>query len=377
MPNKLTNNPVTPSDEMLELLKDWVAPDVTEVKKKELQGKTNFMGVPINELYSSKKVDVALENEEIPQLTAEEIEQIRQDAYDEGFSQGKADGHQVGYEEGKNLGIEEGQQLGLEQGKEQGLSEGQALIEQQAREWQGLISQLYDPIKRVDKAVEMQLLELAVSLAEAVIRTETTSNKEVLLNILHESIASLPFNTEYIELHMHPDDIETLKSVYDEDALIEHKWIIKEEPGYQQGDLVVGTPNSLIDRTLKHRLKQTIGEFVKSAGLNKEHAASPIPLDNDLTVGINKDPSGVDETVINDDNHVEGNDAEGQTASTQTEGQANEPNLEAVDPQSAAVTSDKIDESGQAAQPDEMTSDNVNAEETPKPAAENDEGTNL
>ena len=45
MANKLTNKPVTPGEEMLELLKEWTGPDVTEVKSAELKGKTNFLGV--------------------------------------------------------------------------------------------------------------------------------------------------------------------------------------------------------------------------------------------------------------------------------------------------------------------------------------------
>jgi flagellar assembly protein FliH len=296
MPNKLTNIPVTPSDEMLDLLKDWVAPDVTEVKRRELDGKTNFMGVPINEMYSRLKKEEAVEEEEIPQLTAAEIEKIRQDAYEEGFSEGKTDGYDAGFIEGKEAGLIEGNELGQIEGHEQGLKEGQVQIDLQANKWQELIEQLYQPIKRVDKAAEMQLLDLAVMLAEAVIRTETQLNKGVLLNILHESVASLPFNTEYCEIHLHPDDIETIKAVYDEEALVEQKWILKEEPGYQQGDLIVGTPNSLIDRTLKHRLKQTIGDFVYSAALDKEHAPSPVNLSGELAHGIN-DASGPKPTI--------------------------------------------------------------------------------
>lgn len=287
MSDKLSNNPVTPSEEMLELLKDWVAPDVTAIKREELKGKTNFMGVPINEMYSRLKKQEEVIAEEIPQLTAEEIEKIRQDAYEEGIEQGKKDGFDIGLEEGKVKGHEEGLITGIEEGKEQGLAEGQQQIELLSAQWQQLIDQLYEPIKRVDKAVEMQLLDLAVALAEAVIRTETQMNQEVLLNILHESVASLPFNTEFVELHLHPSDIETIKSIYDEETLIERKWILKEEPAYTQGDLVVGTPNSLIDRTVKQRMKQTIGDFVQSAALEKEHAASPIPLTGDLAPGIN------------------------------------------------------------------------------------------
>jgi flagellar assembly protein FliH len=109
-----------------------------------------------------------------------------------------------------------------------------------------------------------------------VLRSETKSNKDALLNVLHEAIASLPFNTEYAELHLHPEDIELLGEVYDEEAMAERKWILKPEPSYQLGDLVIATPNSLIDRTLKQRIKQTIEPFVQSALKQDEKAQSEL-----------------------------------------------------------------------------------------------------
>ena len=222
MSDKLTNKPVTPSDEMLQLLKDWVAPDVTESKKAEIVGKTNFLGVPIEEMYSRlKQEEEAIEEEAVPQLTAEEIEVIKQQAYEEGLAEGKEAGFAEGKAEGLEKGHEEGVILGQQQGLEQGLEQGEAEIQAQVVHWQRLISQLDNPLARVDKAVEMQLLDLAVMLANAVIRTETRMNPDVLLNVLHEAVASLPFNTEYAELHLHPDDIELIQQTYDEEALAE------------------------------------------------------------------------------------------------------------------------------------------------------------
>ena len=194
MVNKLTNKPVTPGEEMLELLKEWTGPDVTEVKSAELKGKTNFLGVSIADMYN-KKPQVEEVEEEVPQLTAEEIEQIRQDAYNEGFAQGKEEGHAKGHEEGLEAGFAEGKEQGHLEGKEQGLHEGQVLIQQQVEHWQQLVHQLYNPIERVDRAAEMQLLDLAVMLSESVIRSEIKSNRDSLLQVLHEAAASLPFNT--------------------------------------------------------------------------------------------------------------------------------------------------------------------------------------
>lgn len=264
---------------MLELLEEWAAPDVTEVKKKEFAGKTNFMGMPVDKLYSQIIEESQVEEEEIKPLTAEEIEQIRQDAYNEGFAQGKEEGFAKGEEEGLQQGHEKGLEQGHQEGYQAGLAAGQEEVNNLISRWNDLTYQLYHPLEKVDRVVEKQLLNLAVSLAESVIRQESKYNSKVLLEVLHEAAASLPFNTEYAEIHMHPEDIELLKQVYDEEALVEQKWIIKEEPGYQLGDVVVMTPNSLIDRTVKQRMRQTIDKFVAKAELDKEIDESTIQVE--------------------------------------------------------------------------------------------------
>lgn len=270
MTDKLTNKPITPSREMLELLKEWAAPDVTEIEKKRQAGKTNFMGVPLEQMYERVQKEEEQEEEEVPQLTAEEIEQIRQDAYNEGFEQGKQDGFEQGKVEGLEAGQKEGLELGHQEGHQQGLEQGQQEIDAKSAQWQNLLGQLYNPVEKVDTAAEQQLLNLAVMLAQSVIRAELKSNKDALLKILHDAVSSLPFNTEYAELHMNPADVVLLKEEFSDDVIAENKWIIKEEPSYQPGDLVVGTPNSLIDQTVKQRIKQSIDPFVESAALNEE-----------------------------------------------------------------------------------------------------------
>lgn len=270
MNDKLGKKPVTPDSELLELLKEWVAPDVTESQRSRYTGKTNFMGIPLDELYSKVTEVEEVEEEEIQPLTAEEIEQIRQDAYQEGFEQGKAEGYQAGETQGFEEGHEKGLKSGHEEGYLAGLEQGQSDIDIKIARLTDLTHQLYHPIDKVDDAAEQQLLNLVVMLAESVIRHETKSNKDALLSVIHEATASLPFNTKLSEIHIHPDDLELLSEVYTEEAMIEQKWIIKEEPSYQPGDIIVMTPDSLIDRSVKQRIKQTIEPFIAKALLNKE-----------------------------------------------------------------------------------------------------------
>ncbi|HBN87799.1 MAG TPA: flagellar biosynthesis protein, partial [Rheinheimera sp.] len=58
-------------------------------------------------------------------LTADDIEQIRQAAYDEGFAEGKDEGFSKGYGEGREQGQQDGFTQGQAEGKKQGLADGQ------------------------------------------------------------------------------------------------------------------------------------------------------------------------------------------------------------------------------------------------------------
>lgn len=273
----MTKKPISPTREMLELLESWAAPDVTETKQREYAGKTNFMGMPIEDMFKKNKSsdDEELE-EEIKPLTAEEIEQIRADAQQEGFEQGKQEGIEAGFQEGLEKGHAEGSEQGYKEGYEAGYGQGKEVVDDEKARWQRLCQQLYAPIDKVDAIAEQQLLNLAVMLAETIVRDEVNANPKALMLVMHEAIASLPFNTEYAEIHMHPEDISYVEAEYDQDALVENKWILKPEPGYQRGDVIVMTPNSLIDRSVKQRLKQVLGTFVNKTDLEKELNDGPV-----------------------------------------------------------------------------------------------------
>ncbi|MFQ3264898.1 MAG: flagellar assembly protein FliH, partial [Colwellia sp.] len=82
----------------------WSLPDVQNKPSVQDNEKTNALGIKNNWVYEPPEPE---EIEPEP-LTAQDIEEIRQAASDEGFGQGKEEGFTKGYEEGKVQGIEEG-----------------------------------------------------------------------------------------------------------------------------------------------------------------------------------------------------------------------------------------------------------------------------
>ena len=137
-----TNGLLNLTEEERELIKNWALPDV-EVPDPTLDDKTNVMGQPMRWVYEPPEEE---EVEEVKPLTAEEIEEIRLAAMQEGFEQGKESGFEEGYKEGRERGYEDGLEQGAAEGKKTGLEEGQVLVDEQIKVWEALISQLSDPI---------------------------------------------------------------------------------------------------------------------------------------------------------------------------------------------------------------------------------------
>ena len=94
--------------------------------------------------------------EEQPPLTLEEIESIRQAAYDDGFAEGKEAGYQAGFDEGRVKGEEAGHAEGLENGRSEGLELGRSWIEERSQQWQELLDKLLG-----DGAAALALASLA------------------------------------------------------------------------------------------------------------------------------------------------------------------------------------------------------------------------
>lgn len=219
---------------------------------------------------------LSAKNEEevvIKPLTADDIEQIRQAAFDEGISQGKEEGFGQGYNEGREQGYQDGLQQGQAEGKKLGLSEGEQLIRDQLAQLQLLIDQLQQPLQRVDAAVEQSLLQLALQMAQAVVGVEVKTNPQCILNTLREAVDALPYQAEKLVIKLHPDDVAIIQQHYSNTEIAERMWQIRSEPALERGDCRVESTESSVDRTLKTRLQSSLEHFLQEPAIQPEQAA--------------------------------------------------------------------------------------------------------
>jgi len=264
---------------------DWILPDFEDEQLAEQEA--DLFGRPANWYQNQQQQESEPENaaepkEEGPKpLTLEDIESIRASAYEDGFSEGKEAGFIKGLEEGKLKGLAEGHEQGLAQGLEQGLSEGQVKIEAQTLHWQQLVCRLHRPLEKLDNSVEFQLIKLATTLAEQIVRCEVTVNPQVVLQALKQAVEALPVNEQTIVISLNPDDLVFVQNAFSQDECEKRGWDLRAEPTLLRGDCQVQTKVSSIDYTFSTRIEQVLKHFLKENYQNTVEVSNDGEINND------------------------------------------------------------------------------------------------
>lgn len=252
----------------------WQIPEVEVAPSEEV---TNALNMPHDWFH---RPDVEPEEEQAPPAppSLEEIEAIRLAAHQEGFEQGQAEGYAQGEQRGYNEGLERGHSEGLAQGIAQGLVQGEQQINEQTAIWQQLMTQLVNPLAQLTQDVELQLVQLALQLSQQIVRTEVTTNPQVVLTALKQAIDVLPFANQSMHLHFHPDDIEMITQVYSPEECDKRGWVLISEPSLQRGDCQVKTELSSVDYPLETRINQVLKQFLTANNQQMKEASEAAEL---------------------------------------------------------------------------------------------------
>ncbi len=202
-----------------------------------------------------------VEVDAVKPLTLEELEAIRQDAYNEGFATGEKDGFHAG-------------QLKARQEAEAALKPRLASLEQ-------LLGHLLEPIAEQDRALEEALLSLVSHLAQEVIRRELTLDSSQITPVLREALKLLPMGAENICIYVNPQDFQAIKTLRERH---EERWRILEDDGLLPGGCRIETEHSRIDASIETRLQQAIGQLFAQ---RRENTTNPPPAD--LIVDLDHD----------------------------------------------------------------------------------------
>ncbi len=194
--------------------------------------------------------------EDVKPLTLDELEAIRQDAYNEGFSTGEKDGFRAG-------------QLKAKQEAEVALAERLSGLEQ-------VMSQLFEPIAEQDQELEVALVNLVSRMTREVIQRELNSDSSQLRQILREALKLLPMGADNVRIHLNPQDFELVKALRERH---EESWRILEDDALLPGGCRVESEHSLIDASVETRLAQALNQLFEQ---QREQAVHPLTADVQL-----------------------------------------------------------------------------------------------
>ncbi|AZF27848.1 flagellar assembly protein FliH [Pseudomonas sp. R2-60-08W] len=199
--------------------------------------------------------------EEVQPLTLEELEAIRQEAYNEGFAAGEKDGFRS-------------TTLKVRQEAEEALSGQLASLER-------LMGNLFDPIAEQDSQLEKSMVGLVQHIARQVIQRELVLDSSQIESVMREALKLLPLGVGNVRLYINPQDFEQVKALRERH---EETWRIVEDAALQPGGCRVETEHSRIDATVETRISQIMTKLLDQLHEQVLHPAEPdLSVDLDAT----------------------------------------------------------------------------------------------
>jgi len=199
-----------------------------------------------------------LDEPEVKPFTVEELEQIRAEAYNEGFATGERDGFHAG-------------QLKAQQ-------EARTRLEARLAELEAVMAQLMEPIRQQDDQIEDMLLTLVESMVRQVIQRELSTDSSQILSVLRSALKALPMGAENIRIYLNPADFEAVKAVRERH---EESWRLLEDDQLLPGGCRVETEHSQVDATRETRLQQIIEQLNEQQREQRVHPPEP-----DLSIAV-------------------------------------------------------------------------------------------
>lgn len=175
-----------------------------------------------------------------PLATVNELENIRKQAHDDGFAQGREAGYSAGIQQARN----------------------------ESAQMHTLMQNLQTAINQVDEQISQSLLDLSLEVARQMVRETLQVKPEVILKVISDAIGGLPHFNQNAHLILHPDDAALVREHMGE-QLAHAGWKIFTDAKIERGGCRVETAHSHVDATTEARWKR----IVESIGQDKSWRA--------------------------------------------------------------------------------------------------------
>jgi len=172
--------------------------------------------------------------------TIDDITAIQEQARQEGYAMGRSEGHAAGLAEGRELAAVETARLS------------------------SLADSFTAELDRADETISQQVLDLAIDLARAVVKSALTIRPELILPIVKEAVRYLPSLQQPALLYLNPADVELVQSRMGNE-LMKMGWQLTDDPDLEPGSCRAETPNTQIDSSLSTRWQRLTAALGKDS----------------------------------------------------------------------------------------------------------------
>ncbi len=144
-----------------------------------------------------------------------------------------------------------------QEGHKQGLQRASRETEEMQRRLLKLIDFFDHPLRSLNEDIEQQLTQLAVTLAQQLVRRELKVEPGEIIGLIRDSVKLLPGNTRNISIILHPEDARLVRNALSiESNDEEHSWRLVEDPMITRGGCEINASPSAINATLENRLSE-------------------------------------------------------------------------------------------------------------------------
>ena len=211
--------------------------------------------------------------EDVKPLTLEDVEAVRQDAWNEGFSTGEKDGFHAGQLKAAN--------------------EAQAVLADKVQTLEHIMREFFEPIASQDQQLEDSMLEMIMHISRQVIQRELKTDSSQIKQVVREALKLLPMGSESVRVYVNPQDFEQIKALRERH---EEQWRIIEDDDLLPGGCRFDSVNTQINASIETRIEHIAAQVLDQ---QRELQSQPLApdLDIDLHAPIEATPAPQDSTV--------------------------------------------------------------------------------
>lgn len=149
---------------------------------------------------------------------------------------------------------EQARREGYQAGHEEGVIQGR----NDAHRIHTLMKSVQDAIGNLDEQIASDLLQLALGVAQQMLRGAIQVKPELILPVIREAMASVPTFNQQLSLVVNPDDAKLIATLLAKE-LSQGNWRVIEDSRIVRGGCRIESPHSELDATLATRWRRVIG----------------------------------------------------------------------------------------------------------------------